>query len=145
MSRQVLADAPRRPQGELSLGALPPGRAVNLAGHRRHLHHHACLPTAVSATIATSASRLAAFVRAGDLGSESFVSKLQWATWHQRLGELSMQLLGPSAEIVGDGYALDGFQRAFLNSCAETIYGGANEIQRTILAERVLALPKEPA
>ncbi|WP_007507368.1 acyl-CoA dehydrogenase family protein [Pseudofrankia saprophytica] len=91
----------------------------------------------------TNLRMIGTLTRTGDLGSESSVSKLQWATWHQRLGELSMRLLGPSAEIVGDGYALDGFQRGFLNSRAETIYGGANEIQRTILAERVLALPKE--
>jgi alkylation response protein AidB-like acyl-CoA dehydrogenase len=42
-----------------------------------------------------------------------------------------------------DGHVAQ-FQSVFLNSRAETIYGGANEIQRNIVAERVLGLPKEP-
>ncbi|ONH55511.1 acyl-CoA dehydrogenase [Frankia sp. CcI49] len=90
----------------------------------------------------TNLRMIASLTRTGDLGPESSISKLQWANWHRRLGELEMTLLGPASEIVGEDYGLDLFQTSFLNSRAETIYGGANEIQRTILGERVLGLPR---
>jgi alkylation response protein AidB-like acyl-CoA dehydrogenase len=78
-------------------------------------------------------------------GPESSIAKLYWANWHRDFGELMINVMGPAAMIVGEGYKLDAMQHSFLNSRAETIYGGANEIQRNILGERVLGLPKEPA
>ena len=86
---------------------------------------------------------LTAIMRGGELGPETSIAKLYWARWHRDLGELMVDLLGPDAMVTGDGYKLDGFQRVFLGSRAETIYGGANEIQRNILGERVLGLPRE--
>ncbi|MGW5695599.1 acyl-CoA dehydrogenase family protein, partial [Streptomyces asiaticus] len=83
-----------------------------------------------------------------DPGAPS-VAKLLWGGWHQRLGELAVQVrgaaaaLGPARWTAGRPYELDAFQRLFLFSRADTIYGGSDEIQRTILAERVLHLPKE--
>ncbi|MFI1969580.1 acyl-CoA dehydrogenase [Streptomyces cinnamoneus] len=77
------------------------------------------------------------------------VAKLLWGGWHRRLGELAMQVRGePAALGPGDWHAdrpyrLDALQRLFLFSRADTIYGGSDEIQRTIIAERVLGLPKE--
>ena len=76
---------------------------------------------------------------------EASIVKLQWATWHRRLGELSMDILGmPSTVVDEPPYGLDAFQRTFLFSRSETIYGGSNQIQRNIIGERVLGLPAEP-
>jgi len=75
-------------------------------------------------------------------GSDPSVSKLLWAGWHRRLGELAMRVRGGESMIVGDDF--DRWQRLFLFSRADTIYGGSDEIQRTIIAERMLGLPREP-
>jgi alkylation response protein AidB-like acyl-CoA dehydrogenase len=76
---------------------------------------------------------------------EASVIKLYWSTWHRQLGELALDIRGP-AGLVAEGfpYELDEFQRTFLFSRAETIYGGSNEIQKNIIGERVLGLPPEP-
>ncbi|MFF8972308.1 acyl-CoA dehydrogenase family protein [Streptomyces sp. NPDC014995] len=85
----------------------------------------------------------------GGAGAPS-VAKLLWAGWHQRLGELAVEVRGAAA---GAGpadwspsapYALDETQQLFLFSRADTIYGGSDQIQRTIIAERVLGLPRQP-
>jgi len=79
-------------------------------------------------------------------GPEASVSKLHWATWHRALGELAMDVRGISATVVdGTGYDLDDLQRLFLFTRADTIYGGSNQIQRNIIGERALGLPREPA
>jgi alkylation response protein AidB-like acyl-CoA dehydrogenase len=70
------------------------------------------------------------------------VSKLLWANWHRELGEIAMDVLGPDGLTLTDG-DFDEFQRLYLFSRADTIYGGSNEIQRNIIAERVLGLPRE--
>ena len=71
------------------------------------------------------------------------VAKLVWSNWHRRLGELAMEVCGANSLTTGDGYALDRWQNLFLFSRAHTIYGGSDEVQRNILAERVLGLPRE--
>jgi len=71
------------------------------------------------------------------------VAKLVWARWHRRLGELAMEVVG-RAGLAVDAPELDRWQRLFLFSRADTIYGGSDEIQRNIIAERVLGLPREP-
>ena len=76
---------------------------------------------------------------------EASIIKLFWATWHRRLGELAIDVLGPAGLIAeAFPYELDEFQRTFLFSRSETIYGGSNEIQKNIIGERVLGLPPEP-
>ncbi len=80
----------------------------------------------------------------GHPGAESSINKLYWANWHRDAGELMIEMMGAHGLVVGDDYELHRFQHTFLNSRAETIYGGANEIQRNIVGERVLGLPKEP-
>jgi alkylation response protein AidB-like acyl-CoA dehydrogenase len=77
-------------------------------------------------------------------GTEANVNKLLWAPWHQRLGELAVDVAGPAATLAGPGYELDNAQRLFLYTRADTIYGGSNEIQRNVIAERGLGLPREP-
>jgi alkylation response protein AidB-like acyl-CoA dehydrogenase len=74
---------------------------------------------------------------------QASVAKLLWAGWHRTLGELAMLVRGSAALTAGPGYELDEWQRLFLFSRADTIYGGSDEIQRNILAERVLGLPRE--
>ena len=70
--------------------------------------------------------------------------KLLWSRWHQELGELAMDVQGaPSMVARGAPYDLDDWQRLFLFSRADTIYGGSDEIQRTLIAERALGLPRQ--
>ncbi len=71
------------------------------------------------------------------------IAKLVWSGWHRRLGELAMEVMGAGSLTAGDSYDLDKWQRLFLFSRADTLYGGSDEIQRNILAERVLGLPRE--
>jgi alkylation response protein AidB-like acyl-CoA dehydrogenase len=77
---------------------------------------------------------------------EASISKLYWSHWHRHLGELEMELMGPWSEVLaGPNYELEEFQSSFLLSRAETIYTGSTEIQKNIIGERVLGLPREPA
>ncbi|MFJ3583871.1 acyl-CoA dehydrogenase family protein [Streptomyces sp. NPDC090127] len=72
-------------------------------------------------------------------------AKLYWSHWHRDLGELAMDICGAAATVVAaEPYELDEWQRLFLFSRADTIYAGSSEIQRNLIAERVLGLPKEP-
>ncbi|NIH83859.1 acyl-CoA dehydrogenase family protein [Amycolatopsis granulosa] len=75
-------------------------------------------------------------------GLEASLSKLQWATWRRDLGELAVDVLGEDALTVGESYGLSPEQTLFLFSRADTIYGGSNEVQRNIVAERLLGLPR---
>ena len=70
------------------------------------------------------------------------VSKLLWANWHRELGEIAMEVQG-TAGLTLDNGEFDEWQRLYLFSRSDTIYGGSNEIQRNIIAERVLGLPRE--
>ncbi|MBU8834394.1 acyl-CoA dehydrogenase IpdE1 [Mycolicibacterium goodii] len=70
------------------------------------------------------------------------VSKLLWANWHRELGEIAMDVQGMAGLTLENG-EFDEWQRLYLFSRADTIYGGSNEIQRNIIAERVLGLPRE--
>lgn len=71
--------------------------------------------------------------------------KIQWATWRRTLGELAMDVLGQAGEVAqGDAYEFSTLPNLFLFSRADTIYGGTNQIQRNLIAERGLGLPREP-
>lgn len=80
-----------------------------------------------------------------ELPPASTISKIFWANWHRDLGKLAMDVMGPEAELAdGAPYDLNGLQRMFLFTRSDTIYAGSNQIQRNIMSERVLGLPREP-
>ncbi|MEQ8309480.1 MAG: acyl-CoA dehydrogenase family protein [Sphingopyxis sp.] len=71
--------------------------------------------------------------------------KIQWASWRRSLGELAMDVLGQAGEVTdAAGYEWPLLSNLFLYSRADTIYGGTNQIQRNLIAERGLGLPREP-
>lgn len=71
--------------------------------------------------------------------------KIQWASWRRGLGELAMDVLGQAGEVNDrEEYGWDTLPNLFLYSRADTIYGGTNQIQRNLIAERGLGLPREP-
>ncbi|MCY4037196.1 MAG: acyl-CoA dehydrogenase family protein [bacterium] len=93
--------------------------------------------------------RMLTVVDAGGVpGPEMSIGKLVWSNWHRSLGELMVAVRGAHAmAVAADGaedYSLDSWQRTFLYSRAHTIYAGSNEIQRNIIGERVLGLPRAP-
>ncbi|MGA6166532.1 acyl-CoA dehydrogenase family protein [Amycolatopsis magusensis] len=70
------------------------------------------------------------------LGPESSVNKLFWSRLDVSMHETALELLGPSAEVAGD------WPDGWLFSLAGPIYGGTDQIQRNIVAERLLGLPR---
>jgi alkylation response protein AidB-like acyl-CoA dehydrogenase len=92
---------------------------------------------------------LSELVRTGVVGPGASIGKLYWSSWHRNLGELQMAVLGADAMLVPPGesgadYRIDEPHRIFMFSRSETIYAGSSEIQRNIIGERVLGLPREP-
>ena len=82
---------------------------------------------------------------AGALQKEALMYKLYWATWHRDLGELAMDVMGAESEVLeGAPYELTRLQSMYLFVRSDTIYGGTNQIQRNIIAERGLGMPREP-
>ena len=88
-------------------------------------------------------------------------NKMFWTEMHKEAMELALDISGPNAMLVdysmGDanwpgtarekrreGYPVSGMMSAFFFSRSETIWGGTSQIQRNIVGERVLGLPKEP-
>ncbi len=81
----------------------------------------------------------------GAPGPEASISKLAWANWHRSLGELAIDVQGVGGLIAEAlPYELTGEQALFLFTRSDTIYGGSNEIQKNIIGERALGLPREP-
>jgi len=85
-------------------------------------------------------------------------NKMSWSEYHQETMELAMDILGMDGQILTgspadnderlrrgrDDYPVSDLQASFFFSRSETIWGGTAEIQRNIVGERVLGLPKEP-
>ena len=94
-----------------------------------------------------SGLRVLAGLAAGrEPGAANSVSKLYWSEYHKKLGEIAIEIEGADGLIrpEGDDYPVSFWQNTFLSSRSGTIYSGTSEIQRNIISERALGLPKEP-
>lgn len=83
-------------------------------------------------------SRLA---KGGTIGAEASTNKIFWSELDLLIHETAMRILGPRAELRDDPEAHDWLE-GFMFAQAGPIYAGSNEIQRNIIAERVLRMPK---
>jgi alkylation response protein AidB-like acyl-CoA dehydrogenase len=94
------------------------------------------------------AERMDALAAAGlEPGPEASIGKMLWSEYARRFGEIAMEVAGIEALIrpEGEGYRQNEWMGLFLGSRSGTIWGGTAEIQRNIVGERALGLPKEPA
>ena len=93
----------------------------------------------------TGARAITKLLRGELPGPEASAGKMGWVETHQRLQELAMEIEGPYSQLTrGSDRAIDGgvWQYGFLRSRANSIEGGTTEIQKSIIGERVLGLPK---
>jgi alkylation response protein AidB-like acyl-CoA dehydrogenase len=80
-------------------------------------------------------------------GPASALNKMFWSEHQRRLGEVALDVLGMDATVFerkGPDYKPDKWQSLFLQSRSGTIWGGTAQVQRNIVGEKVLGLPKEP-
>jgi alkylation response protein AidB-like acyl-CoA dehydrogenase len=101
---------------------------------------------------------LTGVLRDGKLGPEASVSKLYWSEYHQQVTRLALDILGADAMTIEGRLPLRAYRTddpgapnttgswvgAAYNAVAGTIYAGTSEVQRNILGESVLGLPREP-
>jgi alkylation response protein AidB-like acyl-CoA dehydrogenase len=93
----------------------------------------------------TGARAITRLVKGEIPGPEASTGKMLWVEGHQKLQELAMEIQGPYSQLMkGSEWAVaEGlWQHTFLRSRANSIEGGTTEIQRNIIGERVLGLPK---
>jgi alkylation response protein AidB-like acyl-CoA dehydrogenase len=77
-----------------------------------------------------------------ELGAASSMTKLQWSETHQDIGELFTDVAGLHHQVTGDDLGAEDLQASFLWSRSETIWGGSSQVQRNIVSELVLGLPR---
>jgi alkylation response protein AidB-like acyl-CoA dehydrogenase len=87
-----------------------------------------------------NARTLSRLARGEEIGAEASLVKLFWAGASQRLYETACDVLGPEALLAGSEWG-----GGLLSTRANSIMGGTSEIQRNIIGERLLGLPREPA
>jgi alkylation response protein AidB-like acyl-CoA dehydrogenase len=101
---------------------------------------------------------LTAVLGDGELGAEASISKLYWSEYHRDVTRLALDVLGPRSLALEGRIPLRAFRTddpgapntsaswigTAYNAVAGTIYAGTSQVQRNILAETVLGLPREP-
>lgn len=101
---------------------------------------------------------LTGFLKGGQPGPGESAFKLYWSEYHRRVTELAVDILGPDAMVPDGMWPATSFHAdnpgapndsaswvgTFYNARAGTIYAGTSQVQRNILGEMVLGLPKEP-
>lgn len=141
---------------ERGLNLRSPGRFMATASRLVELYRSRGAPRAhqdavVDAFIDAEAYRWATWqtvtrlADGGEMGAESSVNKLFWSEMDVALHRAAMDLLGPEAALVAPGaHAVDGgaWIKGWMFALAGPIYAGTNEIQRNVVAQRVLGLPK---
>jgi alkylation response protein AidB-like acyl-CoA dehydrogenase len=93
----------------------------------------------------TGARAITRLLRGEIPGPEASTGKMNWVDTHQRLQELAMEIQGPYSQLTrGSDWAVEGglWHYTFLRSRANSIEGGTTEVQKNIIGERVLGLPK---
>jgi alkylation response protein AidB-like acyl-CoA dehydrogenase len=93
---------------------------------------------------------LGSALRNGEFGPEASLGKYYWSKWHQQFTELAMDVLAEDGWLgtewgSGPDRTAESLRRAYVRARAETIYAGTSEIQKNIIGERVLGLPREPS
>lgn len=83
---------------------------------------------------------LTSLTKTGVPGPEGSIQKLYWSEWNQRLQQTAQEILGPFGQLMDFDKGI--WQYGYLRSRGNTIEAGTSEIQRNIIAERVLGLPK---